>query len=651
MKKLVKLFEPGMIGNMAVKNRIVMPPMGTFSAEEGFITERMIDYYVARAKGGVGLIITQVTAVDPRAPGGKTFTALWDDKFIPRLKELTTAVHEYGCKIAVQLGHHGAMHSDAGRILGYRPDEIDVVGTSAIPYLPTGVAPRELSKEDIDKLVEAFSEAARRSRDAGCDTVEIHGAHGRLVNQFASSFYNKRQDKYGGVPENRIRFACEIISRTREKLGSDFPIIYRISGDDLYIGGTTKEEAIRQAVLVANAGANAIHVSAGDQAFSNPIPTYAAPPHPFVHLAEGIKKVVDIPVIAVGKLGEPTIAERILVEGKADFISMGRPLFADPELPNKAKEGQLEEIRRCLYCNNCMVSISAHLMDGKSIAGQRLSCTVNAALFRERDFMIQPTTSPKKVMVIGGGLAGMKAAQVLAERGHKVSLYEASERLGGQWNIASRGKARYATLTKTLSQSLTKAGVDVILNTKVDRHLVLEFHPDAVVLATGAIPATLDIPGADGKNVAQVDDVLAGKVEVGNSVVIIDGRHRGMEAALYLSMQGKKVCLVSTHQVGRDTEHFLYRDLRDKLVELRVPFYPFSQVVEISTDGVSIFQDKEMLSLKAATVILAVGSKPENKLVEKLKDIVPELHLIGDCKEPRSALEATNEGADIGFRI
>lgn len=644
MVRLTRLFEPGRIGKLEIRNRIVMAPISTFSCQNGLVTDAMIDFYAERARGGVGLIITRLANVDRLAPLGKTSAAFWDDSSISRLTDLTDEVHRYGAMVAVQLGFDGT--------IGYSSETIDVVGPSAVPHLPGGVVPRELSVEDIRRLVEAWSEAARRARDAGFDAIEIQGCHGGLVNKFASPFYNKRADEYGGSPERRIRFACEIIIRTREMVGNDFPIIYRISGDDGYIGGTNKDEAQRQAQLVEKAGADAIHVSSGDQANSVIVPTYLTPPGQFVHLAEGIKRLVKVPVIAVGSLGDPILAERVLVEEKADFVAMGRPLLADPHLPNKARDGRMGDINYCLRCNNCVYRLTNSPMEGKPVT-RPLSCTINPALFRESEFVIKPARKRKIVMVVGGGLAGMKAAAILAERGHHVTLYETGDRLGGQWNVAccEKAKAGYSSLLKALSGELEQSGAKVEMGSPVDRETVRQLRPDVVVVATGATPAVLDVPGVNGRHVIQANDVISGRAKVGERVAVIGGRYRGMDVAVTLAEQGKQVHLVTRRKLGRDTEQFLYRNLRDRLIDLGVCIYPYSQVIEITDTGVSIFREKEFLSLKADTVVLAIGSRSVNSLAEEIRSIVPEVYMVGDCIEPRSALDAINEGADVGLKI
>ncbi|MFH1031291.1 MAG: FAD-dependent oxidoreductase [Chloroflexota bacterium] len=648
MTVLTKLFEPGRIGKMELKNRLVMAPMGTFTADaEGFITQRTIDYYVERAKGGVGLIISQATCCVPGglAPGRAFFS---DDKYIPMQKKLADAVHAHGAKMATQLVHHGATLALSLRLTDH-PEKLDVVSASAVASSRTDVLPREASKKDIEFLVENFSEAARRIKDAGFDAVEFHGAHGYLISQFLSPRSNIRTDEYGGSPEKRARFACEIISRTRQKVGSDFPILFRFSGSDYLKGGIDINDVVRQAPLFVKAGADALHVSASvDESTQWQFLCYLYPSGAITHLAQAVKKAVGVPVITVGKIGDPTLAESILKEGKADFVAMGRALLVDPALPNKAKEGRFDDIRRCIYCNNCLSHPGL-----KTLVDAGIRCTVNPELLRERDSQLKPTTSPKKVMVIGGGIAGMEAAWILAQRGHRVSLYERTDRLGGQWNMAiqQEGKENFASLTDYLSRGLNQAKVKIILNKEVTPELVREVNPEVIVLATGASAAPLDVLGASRPNVVQGVDVITGKAKVGKKVVVVGGRHIGMEVAISLAKQGKLVSLVTRRRLGRDVERNVFLTLRQALADNNVRIYTDSAVSEITEDGVYIAQYKDLFFLKADSVVLAVGSKAENKLAEALHRSSHIVHKIGDCVEPRSALEAMHEGRRIACEI
>ena len=658
--KLDRLFEQGRIGKLELKNRLVMAPMGVEGCDaEGFVTDELVNYYTKKARGGVGLIISQSSQATRlgRAPGR---VAIWDDKFIPGLARIADAVHQNDGKIAWQILYHGKL------LLQWldkipNPNETRVLGPSAIPWVKTGTAPEEATKEDIQYLINDWSEAARRVKDAGFDAVEIHGSHGYSMTQWLSPRDNRRTDEYGGSPERRARFACELISRTRQKVGPHFPIIFRFSGSDFMPGGITLEQSLVQAPLFVKAGADALHITASEYESTQwQFLSYLFQDGAIVDLAAAIKKVVDVPVITVGKIWDPLFAEQILEARKADFIAMGRALLADPELPNKVKEGRLEDIRHCIYCNNCQNRTPARAFSGISNPAYSKtiwpSCTVNPALHREEEFVIKPTPVPKKVMVVGGGIGGMEAARTLAERGHKVSLYEKSSLLGGQFYIAAQQKHKkgYLSYLEYQIKGLKKAGVQTFLNIEMTLERVNKDDPDVIVVATGAHPLTPDLPGADKKNTVQAIDVITQKTTVGSKVLVVGGRLIAMEVALDLAEQGKKVMLATRHLLGGSgtpVETNLYRELRNRLFDIGVQIFENSPVVEIRDDGAYILFHNEHVFLYADTVIMAVGSEPDNALFQELSKSGYRLFAIGDCVEPRDALVAIREGAEVGRDI
>jgi 2,4-dienoyl-CoA reductase-like NADH-dependent reductase (Old Yellow Enzyme family)/thioredoxin reductase len=649
---------------MELKNRLVMAPMMALAAfgkaaitdeeREGYISPRVRDYFAEIAKGGVSLLLGESSTILPEAQAPSRAGA-WDDKFIPGLREVAEAVHQNGAKAAFQLLHHGRILTTHRRGM-LHPEEIDPVCPSAIPWGRRREIGREASKEDIKHLVDGFAEAARRLRDAGFDAVEIKGAHGYGVGQFLSPHSNHRTDEYGGTAEKRARFACEIISAIKERLGADFSVIFLMSSREFIEDGITLEDSLIQAPLFAEAGADALHVEGGvaDMTAHITNPCYLHPDALFADDAAAIKKVVSVPIIVGGKIGDPILANQLLEEGKADFISMARPLLADPELPNKAKEGKFDEIRYCLWCNNCWDMAWRENFKKRGIR----ACTVNPALMREKEFELKPTSSPKEVLVAGGGLAGMEAARTLAQRGHKVILCEKSQELGGQWNIAShvKGKEHYTRFGQQMIRELKKAGVEIRLGREVSVEFVREANPDVVIVATGALPRTLNIPGARGKNVVQAVDVVSGKASVGQRVVVVGGRYLGMDTALVLAEQGRHVSLVTERELGRNQrylERYTLSSLREKLVEHGVYIYSYSPVEEIHEDRVYVTHGPEPFFLKADTVVLAVGVRPQRKLLEELEASFPnlEIHAIGDCVEARDAAEAIREGAEIGRAV
>ncbi|MFC1980879.1 FAD-dependent oxidoreductase [Chloroflexota bacterium] len=637
MTELRRIFEPSRIGNVKTKNRVIMAATAPGLADKGFVTDRMIDFYASRAKGEIGLIIVggchmieYVSDVDDR------MMSIWEDDFVAGLQKLTDMIHANGAKIALQLLHRG---HEAHRT----PNK--AVGPSAA--IVAGYHVRELSVDEINDLIDDFATSALRAQCAGFDAVEIHGAHGYLVGNFLSPLTNHRADEWGGSVENRTRFGREIISRIKQKTGHDFPVVFRMAGAEYVENGITLEDALQQAPLLVQAGADALSITGGvGEANHYIFATYLQPDGILVPLAEAVKKVVNVPIIAVGKIHDPILAEQVLVEGKADFIAIARQFLTDPEWLIKAKEGRIHDIERCLCCNMCL--------DEERVAkGLGITCVINPTVCREKEFALKPIPSPKKVMIIGGGPAGMEAAITLAIRGHYVSLYERSHQLGGRWNVASlqEHKRYYAWLTEHMEAKLDKLGVVVFLGREGTRSLVDAEKPDVVIIATGATSGTLNIPGSNNKNVVQAVDVITRQAKTGKNVVVVGGRYIGMETALSLANEGGEVCLVEMKRVGWGVQRQVRRVLRNRLSEANVRIIDQALVVQIKKDGVGISKDGKIEFLKADTVVLAVGAQPENKCIEELKGAASQVYAIGDCVEPRDIMSAIHEGADVGLAI
>jgi 2,4-dienoyl-CoA reductase-like NADH-dependent reductase (Old Yellow Enzyme family)/thioredoxin reductase len=649
VKALKLLFSPIKIGTMELKNRIVMPAMGTNYAEpDGTMSEREIAWHVARAKGGCALNITEIANIDPLGKGIPGCPAIWHDKFIPGFAALVKAVHAHGGKLAVQLHHAG--RGALPFVTGGQP-----VGPSAISYPPSPgwftvpEVPRELTEDEIWDLIDKFGEGARRAREAGADAVELHGGHGYGIAQFMSPESNKRTDSFGGSLEGRMKFPLEIIKSVRSKVGADFPILFKISGDEMIAGGRTLEETVVVASILEEAGVDAICVSRGSySSLYRILPATGLPPATWLADVERVKMAVGIPVIAVGKIGDPLIAEHILRQGKADLVAMGRALIADPDLPNKAAQGRFDDIRYCIYCNTCIDKLN-------SLPGY-VRCAINAEAGRESEMPIIPTERPKKVLVAGGGPAGLEAARVAALRGHKVTLYEKDDRLGGQFRIASLPpmKQELTMTIKYLSTQVRKAGVRVEMGKKVTPSLVRQLKPDVVIVATGGVPLIPeDIPGANLERVVTAIDVLTERVRTGQRVAILGGGMVGCETAEFLSQRGKDVTIVEMlADIALDIGMYNRPYLMERLAQWGVKAITGAQVKEITDDGVVVEKEGRRETISGFdTVILAMGVKPVNKLADQLKGKVAEVYVIGDAAEPRRVVDAISEGAEIARKI
>lgn len=631
-----KLFEPARIGQMQLKNRIVMPPMGTgYATDEGYVSQRLIDYHEARAKGGVGLIIVEVTAPSLQCKGPRQLT-IGNDSYIPSWRGLVETVHKYGTKIAVQLEHSG---------MEIRGGEYIQVAPSPIP-VPSREPPHELTTDEIGEIVQWFAAAARRAREAGFDGVELHGATSYLISSFLSSATNVRKDRYGGTVENKARFLVEILQAIRKEVGPDYPVWPRLNAQQYGLkNGVTIEETKQVVQMAVDAGAQAIHQSAWG-AGSYVLVAVPELQGSNVHLAAEIKKVTSVPVIVMGRL-DPEIGERVLEEGKADLISIGRRLIADPELPNKAAEGRLDEIIPCIACIDCL--------GRRGVTSEGMVCAVNATVGREREYRIQPADKAKKVVVVGGGPAGMESARVAALRGHQVVLFEKEPRLGGQLNVAALPphKDRILPLINYMAKQVEKSGVGVRLGTEATSEFITEGKPDAVVVAVGGNLVIPEIPGADKPNVVTAVDVLSGEAEVGQNVVIIGGGMVGCETGDLLAERGKRVTIIEIlERMAADMMPYIRRGLIDRLRGKQVAMLTSTTCEEITESSVTVTTSKgQKQTIQADTIILAVGYKANDDLFKALEGKVPEVYRIGDSSRPAQILEAINDGYRVGLSL
>ena len=651
MSSLSKLFSPIRIGKMEVKNRIAMAPITTnWAPADGTVSDRIIDYLEARAAGGVGLIITETFVVDESQQYLLASMGLWDDKLIPNFKKLIDRIHAHGAKVAPQLSHPGA--ETFSWLNGFQP-----VAPSAHLSKTCGQIARELTLDEVKKIIQQYGDAARRAKEAGFDAIELHAAHAyMLAGSFISPLRNKRTDEYGGSNDGRLKFVLEVVESIRAKAGKDFPIILRISGDECMPGGRDLQGTLYIAPQLEKAGVDAFHVSGGVQTelFWRIIPPSGTPVGINVAAATAVKNVVKVPVLTVGRINDPKFAEGILQQGCADIVVMGRALLADPELPNKAKEGRFEDIAPCTSCAIGCVHMVMKM--------QAMTCVINPAVGKEKEMAIVPAAKPKKVLVAGGGPGGLEAARVAALRGHKVTLYEKQAKLGGQLNLAcvAPTKQELAMWVTYLGTQVRKLGVKVELQKELTPEAIAAEKPDVVVIATGGECAKPPLSGIDGPKVISSHAVLAGASRPRGKILIIGGGLVGCEVADLLADPGD-------HHAGAVTAVTIVEMLPDiamdevdmsrmllipRLKEKGVQWITSASVKELLEDGAVITRDGKEETIRGMDqIIIACGSKSVDTLSKAIEGKVPEVYVIGDAKQPRLALEAIAEGADIGRKI
>ena len=637
-----KMLQPGMIGNLEIKNRVVMPAMGCSLAEStGEAGQRMIKYYADRARGGAGLIITEITRVDDETGvGTPNQLSVTNTHMVAQLSRLAEAVHAYGTKIFVQL-HHPGNQTPSRLINGLQP-----VSASDVTCNVIGEQPRALTTEEVEAMVKKFVTGAVIAQKAGIDGVEIHGAHGYLVSQFLSPHTNKRTDKYGGSFEGRMRFVTEIIMGIKAYCGPKYPISVRINGNDYLEDGITEEDAIAQAKYLEALGISCLNVSCGtyDSGATIIEPSYFAEGWKR-HLAANIKKAVSIPVIAVANIKHPQFAEEFLND--VDFVGIARGHLADPDFVCKAVAGKEKLIRKCLGCMECFRILND---------GLPLGCTLNPILGREfewGDEKLVKNGEGRTVAVIGGGPAGMEAALTLAKRGFKTVLFEAQEKLGGTANLAAipPNKDMINEFVETMTEQLKEAGVEIRLNSPVSLEALKDINAEAVFLATGGKAVKPLLEGID--LAVTAEDVLAGKAEVkGENVVVVGGGVTGLETAECLSKDHKVTVVEMLDKVGGNLYPSVTMHLAQEIMKAGGMIAKGKALMSISEDGVTVkdTHSNEESKIPADTVVLAMGVKAQRPLYEELKEAYgSRLILVGDCDHPGQIYDALHAGHDKAF--
>lgn len=646
--KYPNLFKPIKIGNKEVKNRIFMPPLSTNLGDKGYVTDELVEHYKARAKGGVGLFVTEVVTVEPTyvyLPGDMS---IYDDSFIPGWKKLVDGVHQYGALILPQLFHPAYMAFPI-------PGTPKLIAPSNVGPYYAKEAPRAVTKEELQVIIRQFGEAALRVKKAGGDGVEIHAAHAHgLLGGFLSPLYNKRVDEYGGDINGRLRLTLEVIAEVRKMCGDDFIIDVRISGSEYTDGGLNINDMIYVSKKLEEAGVDMLHVSGGTTiARGSSIPAPGTKMGSHADCSEIIKKYVHIPVCTVGRITEPWIAEELIANGKCDAVMVGRANLCDPEFSNKARDGKDDDIRPCIGCLRCLNGI---------MFGKRVSCTVNPSFELENEDTLKEASVKKNILVIGAGPAGMEAAFVCKKRGHNVVLCEAKEEVGGALGVASVpiAKQDLTRVTKFMKKRLLDIDVDIRTNTLVTKDMLEnEFKDYEIVLSTGAKPVVINAFNSF-KQVMTADDILAGKAFPGRKIVIIGGGSVGCETADYLApvvhdlfprnreitiLEMGKGIILNESGPGRS---YLVQRMMKKGINIICE----AKVTEVTNDTIHYIKDDEEHVIKDAdTLVFAVGYRPDTTIYDELKGLNRTCYLVGDANKAGNIKDAITEAYNVTKEI
>ena len=641
--KFPTMFSPVKIGNVTVPNRFVVPPMGNNLANtDGTLSDASLSYYEARAKGGFGLITIESTVVYEQAKGGPRKPCLFSDDTVDSFRRVADACHAYGAKVSIQLQHAGPEGSSA--LTGY-----PLKAASPIPTAQGRETPEAVSKEELYRIIECYGDAARRAQQAGIDMVEVHCAHGYLVSTFISQRTNNRTDEFGGCFENRMRLPRLIIENIRKKTGGNLPILCRINASDEVPGGQSVQDAAAVAAyLEQECGVDAIHVTRAvhlhDEFMWAPGLTHGG----FnADLVTEIKRAVSVPVIIVGRFTEPQYAELLVKQGRADLVAFGRQSIADPELPNKARNNQLETLAPCI---GCLLGCVPNMFAGKPI-----TCAVNPCVGREH--VLTKAAAAKKVVVIGGGPGGLYAAWACAKRGHHVILLEKNAELGGNFRIAAypTGKGQLTEAIRSLIVRCQQEGVDLRCNVNVDEELLKGLAPDAIILATGSNPLILPIPGLKESGYVTAQELLDGKASLGKKVLVVGGGMVGCEAAEFLAERGHQVGIIEMKEtiaadVTKENRRYMFENFAEHNVFLR----PGAKVGQFYTDGVDYtLADGTAGSLRGYdNIVLAMGSRANAALKETCEQVAPQVLVIGEAnRAPGNAVISTGDALTAALKI
>ncbi|MGD2026672.1 MAG: NAD(P)/FAD-dependent oxidoreductase [Anaerolineales bacterium] len=638
---LIKSFQ---LGNLSLPNRVVMTTIKLgYGSELGEVTEQHVAFYTRRALGGVGLMTTEPLYVQSNGREIPNQLRIDIDVAVTGLRRLTKAVHAVGGLMMAHLNH-------AGRAANPKLVPVqEMVSASDVLCPANQVVPRPLDRDEIDKVITAFGAAARRARQADFDVIEIPFSHGYLIHQFLSPHTNQREDEYGGSMENRLRFGKEIVTSVQQEAGDNIPIIVRINAKDYVTGGLEIEDAIEAARALGNIGVQAISITSGTMCESVPFCLYptGTPKANLLPMAARFRNASGLPVIVAGRIRSPQVAREALEAGHTDLIGLARPLLADPDWVRKVESGDEKAILLCAACHQgCLAQLRK---------GEGTHCVFNPLTGREAEIQIMPAKHRREIMVIGGGPAGLEAATVAAQRDHNVTLFEQDNHLGGQMVLASKAphKEEFCEIIDNMVLMAQRAGVDIQLGVQVTPEMVLNTHPDAVVIATGGIPLTISLPGLEKTRWMMASDLLDGMAQVDTpTAFVIGGGLVGLESADFLAARGVQVTLVEMlPEVGADMDILAKNMLLARLKKRGVDIHIQTKVSELTSNIASAKQRGKTVQFPIETVIIAVGVRSNSEVATMLEDSGLEMYIIGDASQPRKALEAIWEGFEVALKL